>query len=190
MHGPKHLWSGDWEQESAAASDRLAGLQPGPADAAEPELAPAKAPPRTPRRPRIARPRVAREVVVVVAAALFIAAGAYGLSALLGSSGAQTSGSPGVSSEAVSWLGMDVETVPPGAAVVATVKLGSPGDRAGLGPGDVIVEVNNHAISGAGDIARAIRGLHAGNQVELQISHGSALYGIEATLAAPPSVHP
>lgn len=85
---------------------------------------------------------------------------------------------------------MQIETVPPGAAVIETVRLGSPGELAGLSPGDVIVEVNHHSINGTGDIGAAISGLQAGDQVELQISHGSALYRTVATLAAPPSPHP
>jgi S1-C subfamily serine protease len=85
---------------------------------------------------------------------------------------------------------MQIETVPPGAAVIETVRLGSPGELAGLSPGDVIVEVNHRSINGTGDIGAAISGLHAGDQVELQISHGSALYRTVATLAAPPSSHP
>jgi serine protease Do len=85
---------------------------------------------------------------------------------------------------------MEIQTLPPGAAVVQTVALGSPGERAGLQPGDVIIEVNHRSISGAGDIGAAISGLHAGDQIELQVSHGSGLYRTDATLAAPPSVHP
>ena len=85
---------------------------------------------------------------------------------------------------------MEIQTLAPGAAVIETVGLGSQGERAGLQPGDVIIEVNHRSINGAGDIGPAIRGLHAGDQVEMQISHGSGLYQIEATLAAPPAVQP
>ncbi|HEY3726281.1 MAG TPA: PDZ domain-containing protein [Solirubrobacteraceae bacterium] len=90
----------------------------------------------------------------------------------------------------VSWLGMQIETLPPGAAVIETVKLGGQGDLAGLNPGDVIVAVNNRAINGAGSIVEAVRGLHSGNQVPVEVSHGSALEQVNVTLAAPPSVHP
>ncbi len=136
------------------------------------------------------RPRLGRGVAVVAAAVALIAGGAYGLTELPGSSGSRALSSTGGSAQTVSWLGMDIETVAPGAAVVVTVKLGSAGDRAGLGPGDVIVAVNHRSINGAGGIGPAIRGLHSGDQVELQISHGSALRGTYATLAAPPSSHP
>jgi S1-C subfamily serine protease len=201
MSGPKHLWSGDWQQESAAASDKLADRQATPR-APEP-AAPPVAKPRARRRvPVVRRPQLGRAVPITIAALVLIAAGAFGLTALLGSGGSRTSVFAGVPparpavttpttfSRPVSWLGMEIQTLPPGAAVVQTVALGSPGERAGLQPGDVIVEVNHRSISGAGDIGAAIQGLHAGDQVELQFSHGSGIYRTETTLAAPPSVHP
>jgi S1-C subfamily serine protease len=58
---------------------------------------------------------------------------------------------------------MQIETVPPGAAVVDSVKLGSVADQAGVNPGDIILAVNGRAINSA-----------AGMQTDL-------------TLGAPPS---
>ncbi len=52
---------------------------------------------------------------------------------------------PAPSGPPVSWLGMELVTVPPGGATVETLKLGSEGDRAGLSPGDVILEINGKA---------------------------------------------
>jgi putative serine protease PepD len=98
-----------------------------------------------------------------------------------------TAGGP---SRSVNWLGTEIETLPPGAAVIETVRLGSEGERAGLEPGDIIAEIDNRRISAAGDIGAAIKGLRAGDLIELQISRGSTLVETEATLAAPPSVHP
>jgi S1-C subfamily serine protease len=85
---------------------------------------------------------------------------------------------------------MQIETLPPGAAVIETVKLGSRGDVAGLNPGDVIVAVNNRAINGAETIVGAIHGLKAGAQVPVEVSHGSALEQLNVTLGNPPTVHP
>jgi putative serine protease PepD len=85
---------------------------------------------------------------------------------------------------------MEIQTVPPGAAVIDTVGAGSPGDLAGLEPGDVILEINNRPINSSSDIASAIRGLRAGDQVEMQISDGGTLSETQATLAAAPSVYP
>ncbi len=199
MAGPKHLWSGDWQQESAAASD-LHSARKGPLTEAEsrPDTKPepesrasTPAPARGRRRAsKPSRPRHIRAVSIVIGALMLTAAGAFGLVALLQSSGSPAGITAAIAPRPVSWLGMQIETVPPGAAVIETVRLGSPGELAGLSPGDVIVEINHRSINGSGDIGTAISGLHAGDQVELQISHGSALYTTQATLAAPPSSHP
>jgi membrane-associated protease RseP (regulator of RpoE activity) len=211
MSGPKHLWSGDWQRESDAASDELAGrrLQPGEPEPAVPAPDPARPRPRAPVIPK--RLRSPRALGITLVAVLFLAAGAFGLTALLGSSGPQATTSaaapsfqpapaattatipatPSIApSPYVSWLGMQIQTLPPGAAVIETVRLGSPGDLAGLEPGDVILAINHRSINGASDIGPAIHGLHAGDHVELQISHGSGLTKTDVTLAAPPSPHP
>jgi S1-C subfamily serine protease len=125
-------------------------------------------------------------------AVVVIAAAAYGVAQLFATSrSAASAGAPAppAAGATVKWLGMQIETVPPGAAVIDTVTPGSPGDVAGLNPGAVILAVNNRAIHGAGDIGAAIRGLPAGDRVPVQISYGSSLYQTQATLAAPPS-HP
>lgn len=202
MSGPKHLWSGDWEQESAAASEDLAGRRVEPPEP-EPTVAPATPGRRRRRRIAIARrPRVRRGAVAVIAGVLVLAAAAFGLSSLLGSSGTPASTTAGgaplsvvpatasTSPRPVYWLGMEIETVSPGAAVVETVRLGSGGDRAGVEPGDAIIEINNRRINGTGDIASAIHGLHAGEVVSMQIANGSTVFGTQATLAAPPSAYP
>ncbi len=135
-------------------------------------------------------------------AVLLVAAGAYGLSSLLGSSAppaAIPAGGQSVSpaptpastwSRPVTWLGMEIQTLPPGVAVIETVPPGSQGDVAGLEPGDAIIEINNRPIRGTSDIGTAIQGLRAGDRVTLQISHGSGLYETQVTLAAPPSAYP
>ena len=139
-------------------------------------------------------PALRRALPVIVAAVVVIAAGAWGLTALLGSSGSASATTAArltpASTRPVSWLGMEIQTLPPGVAVIETVQLGSQGDRAGLESGEVILRIDNRPINGAGDIAAAIHGLHSGDRVVLQISQGSALYETEATLAAPPSAYP
>jgi membrane-associated protease RseP (regulator of RpoE activity) len=206
MSGPKHLWSGDWRQDSADASEARANRRATPAEP-DPAVEPALRPRRAIRIPR--PPRPPRALPIALVAVLFLAAAAYGLSALLSSSGTKPSTTAAATSTAgglsavppatttasalprpVNWLGMQIQTLPPGAAVIETVGQGSPGDTAGLEPGDVIAEVNHRNINGAGDISAAIRGLHTGDVVEIQVSHGSALYNTEATLTAPPSVGP
>jgi membrane-associated protease RseP (regulator of RpoE activity) len=206
MSGPNHLWSGDWQRESDAAGEQLDGRRAAPAE--QPPSQPSPSP--APTEPRVRRP--GRTLSIVVVAVLVLGGVAYGLTALLGNSRSpapvastpaltaptpspQPPASPAVapanpSSPPVSWLGMEIGTVPPGAAVVETVKLGSAGDLAGLEPGDVIVEINNHAINSASDIAPTIKGLPAGQQVSIQVSNGSTLQQDEITLAAPPTPYP
>jgi S1-C subfamily serine protease len=186
MSGPKHLWSGDWRDESASVPERLADRErTPPVDGASASPA----------------PRARRALPIVIASVLLLGGAAYGLTTLLGSSANRApavalgpSVHPASTSTALSrpvnWLGMEIVTVPPGAAVVETVRQGSGGDRAGLSPGDVIVEINSRSIHGSGDIDAALGGLRAGARVTLQISHGSSLYETEATLAAPPSIYP
>jgi S1-C subfamily serine protease len=209
MSGPKHLWSGDWQRESEAASAEHAKRQRQPAD-----LEPAEnAAPRPSQRRK--RSGLGRAVAITAVTVLVVAGAAYGLSALLGSSGKETSTSASVAStprptptsppvgspppaaapqpttaRPVHWLGMEIQTLPPGAAIVETVALGSGGDRAGLEPGDVILEINNRPVTSATAIATAIQGLHAGERIPVQVSQGSNLEQTVVTLAAPPTQHP
>ena len=90
----------------------------------------------------------------------------------------------------LNWLGMQIATQPPGAAVVQTVQIGSAADRAGISPGDVIVSVDGRALHGTEDIAGALHGLSRGDRVTLQIAYGSGSSQAVVTLGAPPSVAP
>jgi membrane-associated protease RseP (regulator of RpoE activity) len=215
MTGPKHLWSGNWQQESTAAQDDLA-------DRGVPE----DEEPSTPAPPseRTARRRLPRPAWLALGAIVLVAAGVVALAGVGGSSGPRaptalapagvpaipttpspttpspttpnlTTPSPAAtttsaSARPVRWLGMELVTGPGGGATVETVALGSEGDRAGLSTGDVILAINHRQVSDVEGIAPAIRGLHRGNLVPLQISHGSSLLETAVTLAAPPSAYP
>ena len=205
MNGPKHLWSGNWEEDSSSAPDELAHRRVPPRPPA-PVAPPAE--PKTPEQP--ARRRMRGPAWVALGAIILVAvAGAAVLTSGGGSSNPQpaavtptipapslaattptTTQPPTPSAPPVSWLGMELVTVPPGGATVETLKLGSQADQAGLSPGDVILEINNHSVSGAGDIAKTISGLHAGDKVALQISHGSSLFQTVVTLGASPARYP
>jgi S1-C subfamily serine protease len=231
MSGPKHLWSGDWQRESEAASATRAQRAPKTAEPEPAEPATEKIPPGRPRR-QLKRPRLSGTTVVVAAAVLVLAGAAFGLSSLLGSSSprprhpavasataptvpavpgvpalptpttppaqtspqTQTQTSPQTSQVAatpmVNWLGMQIATQPPGAAVVQTVRIGSPADRAGINPGEIIEAINGRAINSAQDIAAAVRGLRPAARVTLQLAYGSGNSEAQLTLGAPPSVAP
>jgi S1-C subfamily serine protease len=191
MRAPKRLWSGNWQQESAALSEELAELRARPADPK-----PVPAPPR--RELATPRPRPGRALPVALALAtiLMLAAGAYGLTAVLGSQNQSTAANTGQSGQStqpsrpIHWLGMQIESVPPQSVVIETVGLGSQAAAAGLEPGDVIVDVNGRPVSATGDIGRSIAGLHAGDPVEIHVNRGSTRITTQLSLATPPSSHP
>jgi S1-C subfamily serine protease len=215
MSAPKRLWSGDWQRESDALSEDLARIR-----ANRPDPEPAPAPATTPRRVRPERidelrseiagapgnvrsairsiaaavigasPRLKKALPISLAALLIMAAGAYAITSMLGSSGPAASSPVSAQSSPVYWLGMQLESVQPRQVVVATVALGSPAEGAGVEPGDVIVAVNGKSLNTTSDISGAIGGLRSGDQVEIQVSRGSTMLTTHARLAAPPSTGP
>ena len=199
---PKHLWSGDWERESAAVSDELANLVELPRvyapDRLEPVAPPIPRPkparPRPKRRRGVRVPRPSRALqrglAVAIVALLVLAGAAYGLSALLGGSSSSSPAAVTGPTGPIRWLGMEIETQSPSGVVVATVDSGSQGELAGLEPGDVILQVNNRSVNATGEIAKAIKGMRAGQSVQIEISRGSTLYNTSATLGPPPSNYP
>jgi S1-C subfamily serine protease len=142
-------------------------------------------------------------VLPVALGILVLAAVAFGLVKVLGSSGSKPApGSPAAvatnlnkpkligSTAPIRWLGMEIITAPQGIPVVETVTPNSNGDRAGLEPGDAILLVNNKPVGTSGSIAMAIKGMHSGDRVPLEITNGGALLQVWATLASPPTPYP
>src|SRR5436305_1359395 len=181
MTAPKHLWSGDWRRESAAAAEELVRCQaPTEEPSATPRPSPSK--PSTPSAAarvlahmRSLRPRAA----VLMALAVLLSAGvAYAaVSSLVSSGGGRPSGSgnaPFASSPAQTtapaWLG--VETMNAGGAMVVNVVPGSPADVAGLELGDVITQIGNRPVQVPSDLESALAGMHAGQQIEIQYERG------------------
>jgi S1-C subfamily serine protease len=136
----------------------------------------------------------------VAIGAIVIVAAAFGLSKLFGSSQSakhnisalnplpppRVTGNP----RPIMWLGMELVTAPPGLPVVETVRPNSNGDRAGLEPGDALLLINNRPVGSTGSIADALKGLHTGDKVTLEVNNGGAIFQVVATLAAPPSPYP
>lgn len=198
MSAPKHLWSGDWQTESAAARERARR---------RPETPPSEPPQPPPGPPepslwerlvaamRAARARVAgalaglrtpgapsRTLVVVLAALVLIAGAAYGLSRAL------TSGSPANASanRNIPYLGVQMESVPVNRVLVAGVVPGSPASQAGIGPGDVIVAIDNHPVSQPGDVTSDLSSLHPGDTVQIELDRGGTPLNTRATLTHEP----
>ncbi len=63
--------------------------------------------------------------------------------------------------------------IPVFGAIVGEVAAGSPGERTGLRPGDVITQVNMSRISNVDDMARALQGLRPGNIVTVLFLRGT-----------------
>jgi S1-C subfamily serine protease len=191
MSGPKHLWSGDWENESEEASTRRV-REPRPR---EPEPVVTPAPPR-PKPRRQARPWV----LPVAIAVLVIAAAAFGARKLFDHSHTNPSTASALNplpppritgnTRPIMWLGMEIVTSTQGVPVVETVRPNSNGDRAGVEPGDAILLVNNHGVGSTGSISDAIKGLHSGDKITMVVNTGGADLTLDATLAAPPTLYP
>jgi S1-C subfamily serine protease len=138
----------------------------------------------------MARTRAARFTAV---GALLVAGLAFAITALLGSGASTSSSAPGSSpatTARLASLGVQIESLNFGGVVIATVAPGSPAEAAGLDPGDVITQIDNRAINTASDVTAVLHRLHPGDQVEIQVSRGSATYTTQATLAARPPGHP
>ena len=193
MSSPKHLWAGDWEQESAAAAEALANSRAHTPDkrSAEPELespprrtSPARtAPPpaattRTPRRrPRIPAPRP-QVVLLSVLVLLLLAGAAYGLSALGGSRASTVHGTP--------WLGARLQDWPAGGALVSSVTPGGAAASAGLKPGDVIVQIEGRPVTAAVNVSGAVGALSVGDRLQLVALRNGRTFATSAPLRARP----
>jgi membrane-associated protease RseP (regulator of RpoE activity) len=102
-----------------------------------------------------------------------------------------TPATPTPSTDVVYWSGMQIETISPGEVMIATVRLGSPADRAGLNPGEQLIAVNGHQLNTASDIGPAVKGLRAGRVITLEIVNGAAgPEPVSLALGASPSSHP
>ncbi len=63
-------------------------------------------------------------------------------------------------------------TIPLFGAYVARVASGSPGEAAGLRPGDIVTEFNMRTVSNAGDLERSIAGLLPGGGASIVFFRG------------------
>jgi hypothetical protein len=209
MSSKRRLWTGDWERDSALLAEELAAARrlrlPVPSEpeqahagptqepyAVPPPLAAARLTPTPARAPRAAaasrrirRRLPARTVAVVVVALALIAAVALALTAALSSSGHSSPNSAAVR-EADSWLGVQLVAGPGGSAVIETVSPSGAAAFAGLEPGDVISQVNGHAVGDLGAAADAIDAMSSGQQALITVERGSAVYSTSFPMPARP----
>ena len=198
MTAPRHLWSGDWRRESAAAAEEIAERRrptdaPDEPQAPEPPPAGPSALERAYRALRDANTRRARRAVLIGVAVLAVVGVAYGATSALTTSG--TPSLPVVQGSSVprggqAWLGVDATSFPViTGAMVVDVAPGSPADAAGLEPGEVITAIANHPVQTPADLQSALASLHAGQRVEIeyQLGPGQSTYTAQATLQSPPA---
>lgn len=199
MTAPKHLWSGDWELDSSAHAEDLASrrsrahAQPEP----EPEPRPEPAPP-SPRRPsrqrRPLRERLAtvrlwtrrrlRVVALATALTLLIAGAAY---AVISNTGQTNKPQPAaVNSGTEPWVGVELANAPIRGALVAKVLPGSPAQKAGIHPGDLITQLDTQPIESSATFVAAISGLQPGDSVDLELQRGASQATVHVQLGSHP----
>lgn len=200
MNAPRHLWSGDWEDESSAHAEGLAARRGRPDEPAEPE--PVAPQPRVSRirravrwlrdrlrsMPRPGRRRV-RLVVVATFVTLLFATAAY---AVISDSGTTTKQSPQsvVATGGQAWLGVQLANAGVSGALVSSVAPGSPAAAAGIRPGDLITQLDTQPIVAPAVFVSAISGLQPGDKVDLQLQRGSSQYTAQVVLASHPARTP
>lgn len=208
MTAPRHLWSGDWQDESSAHAEDLAARRANTHAPAEPkpEPEPRPEPRRTePAAPRPREPGPARDrrplrerlaavrtwprpglsvALLAVFLTLLIAGGAYAVI-----SGSHQTGKPqavAASNGTEPWLGVELASAPVRGALVAKVVPGSPAARAGIRPGDLITQHDTQPIEAGATLVAAISGLQPGDTVDIQLQRGASEYTVHAQLAGRP----
>ena len=208
MSGPKHLWSGDWEDESARAAAQRGPALPEPLEPEPPEPEPELAHPVN-RTPTVRYAGVILALVLVVAVVLAATLGGStkkphhtgtsttastqtgtgpnGGAAIQTTPAIQTS--PAVNLPTANWLGMQIVSSSSG-AVVSNVQIGSPGDNAGFEPGDQINAINGKAIGSVSQIRPATAALPLGSDLSIQIARGSTQITLVLTMRKRPTITP
>ena len=208
MSGPQHLWSGDWEQDSAARAEELAA-QRGRApeiDAQEPE--PAAAPPTTRQHRSIlaqfrehaarlrnglatAGRRHARPLRLALLVGILTLCGvgaAYAVSSAV-NGGSNSHQEAAQSRSHDPWLGVEMINAPSGGVLISKVIPGSPAQAAGVKPGDVITQIDTEPIAAPAIATAAIDGLQPGDQVAIQLQRGASNFTAHVTLATQPKTY-
>jgi S1-C subfamily serine protease len=142
------------------------------------------------------RPTHARLALLVALGALVVAGAAYALASLGGGSKnpntATLPNTPGFAATTTgpAYLGVDVDMPAGGGVIVEKVVPGSAADRAGLEPGDVLMQIGNQSIVTPSDVSAAIQGMHPGDQVEIAVLRGASTFTTQATLTGRPTRSP
>jgi membrane-associated protease RseP (regulator of RpoE activity) len=89
-----------------------------------------------------------------------------------------------VTAQTARFAGLD----PARGAVVVTVDKGSPAEKAGLKPTDIVTEINGQAVGGAADVAAITSRLRAGYKAPLQVWRNKAVVSLTVEMPPAPAV--
>jgi len=200
MSAPRHLWSGDWQDESSAHAEDLASRRGRLEEPAEPEPAPPPPRERLIRRAirrvrdrlRSLRAPSRRRVRVALLASFLILLGATAAYAVISDSSSSTSRPPvavaGNRGEA--WLGVEFANAPVRGALVSSVVPGSPAAAAGIRPDDLITQLDTEPIVAPAVFVSALSGLQPGDRVDIQVQRGFSQFTVHVKLASRPARSP
>ncbi len=199
MNAPRHLWTGDWEDESSAHAEGLASRRGRSEAPDEPE--PVAPEPRESRirrairwlRKRLRRVRAPsrRRVRLALLATFVILLGATAAYAVVSnSSTTKKSPPPVVANSGQAWLGVELANAGVRGALVSSVVPGSPAAAAGIRPGDLITQLDTEPIVAPAVFVSALSGLQPGDKVDLQLQRGGSQYSAQVVLASRPARTP
>jgi PDZ domain len=199
MSAPRHLWSGDWQDESSAHAEDLAARRGRFEEPAEPEPAPPEPRESLIRRAiRRLRERLRglpspsrRRVRVALLASFLILLGATAAYAVISDSSSSTKRPPVVAgNRGEAWLGVELANAPVRGALVSSVVPGSPAAAAGIRPGDLITQLDTEPIVAPAVFVSALSGLQPGDRVDIQVQRGFSQFAAHVKLASRPARSP
>jgi serine protease Do len=79
---------------------------------------------------------------------------------------------PALAQEA-GWIGISIEDQTDRGAIVRSVEPNSPAEKAGLRPGDVVLQFNKEDVAGVQQLTRLVRETPVGRTVEMKIKRGN-----------------
>jgi S1-C subfamily serine protease len=88
------------------------------------------------------------------------------------------------------YLGVSTSPAQGGGAQVAEATAGGPAADAGLAAGDVITEVDGHAVNDPEDVAKAIEDHKPGDKVSVTVTRGGSEQNVDVTLGQRPEQSP
>jgi S1-C subfamily serine protease len=119
--------------------------------------------------------------VLALVAVLGVGAAYAVTSAVAGGGGAKHQ--PELAAGSRPWLGVDVANSV-GGVLVVRVFPGSPAQKAGIKPGDVITQIDTQPIAAPAILTATISGLQPGDQVDVQLERGRATKTVDVTLGS------